>query len=173
MSPSHFEKMVLVGPTGIRPPVGEIYDMFLVVSKEFLTANYHDPAGVAEFQQICPDEPSPEQVEAWEIARESSSRLAWRPYLYDPSLPHLLHRVRNLPTQNCLGKRRPDCAPQRGGGLPKGDRGEPADGVGKFGPPPGNPKELRNLWPWSETFSLKSHPQVAGYLRCYNPECPG
>jgi pimeloyl-ACP methyl ester carboxylesterase len=104
MSPSHFEKMVLVGPTGIRPPVGEIYDMFLVVSKEFLTANYHDPAGVAEFQQICPDEPSPEQAEAWEIARESSSRLAWRPYMYDPSLPHLLHRVRNLPTQIVWGK---------------------------------------------------------------------
>ena len=103
MSPSHFKKMVLVGPTGIRPPTGEIYDMFLVVSKEFIAANYHDPAGVAEFQQVCPDEPSPEQIEAWEKARESSSRLAWRPYMFDPSLPHLLHRVRKLPTQIVWG----------------------------------------------------------------------
>ena len=64
MSPSHFQKMVLVGPMGIRPPVGQIYDMFLVVSKEFITANYHDPAGVAEFQQIC---------------RMSLRRNRWRP----------------------------------------------------------------------------------------------
>ena len=104
MSPSSFKKLVLVGPTGIRPPVGEIFDMFLVVAKEFITAGCHDPAGVPEFQQICPDEASPEQVESWEVAREASSRLAWRPYMYDPSLPYLLHRVKNLPAKIIWGR---------------------------------------------------------------------
>lgn len=104
MSPRSFKKMVLVGPAGIRPPSGEIYDMFLVVSKEFITAGFHDPANVAEFQQICPEEPSPEQVESWEANREAASRLSWRPYMYDPSLPHLLHRVKNLPTQIVWGR---------------------------------------------------------------------
>ena len=104
MAPSYFKKLVLVGPTGIRPPVGEIYDMFLVVAKEFITAGFHDPASVPEFQLICPDEPSPEQVETWEVAREGASRLAWKPYMYDPSLPHLLHRVKSLPTQIIWGR---------------------------------------------------------------------
>ena len=104
MSPGSFKKMTLVGPTGIRPPVGEIYDMFLVVAKEFIAAGFHDPASVEEFQQVCPDEPSPEQVEKWEANREAASRLSWRPYMHDPSLPHLLHRVRNLPTQIIWGK---------------------------------------------------------------------
>ena len=104
MSPSYFKKLVLVGPTGIRPTAGEIYDMFLVVAKVFITAGFHDPDSVPEFQQICPDEASPEQVEAWEVAREGASRLAWKPYMYDPSLPNLLHRVKNLPTQIIWGK---------------------------------------------------------------------
>lgn len=104
MSPSNFKKMVLVGPAGIRPPVGEIYDMFLVVAKLFITTGFHDPDSVPEFQQLCPDEPSPEQVEAWEVAREGASRLAWKPYMYDPSLPHLLHRLKDMPTQILWGK---------------------------------------------------------------------
>ena len=27
-----------------------------------------------------------------------ASRLGWRPYMHNPSLPHLLHRIKSLPT---------------------------------------------------------------------------
>ena len=96
--PHHFKKLALVGPPGIQPPVGEILDMFLIVSKQFITAGFLDPAAVEEFEQLCPDEPSPEQVELWETAREEACRLSWRPYMFDPSLSHRLGRLKNLPT---------------------------------------------------------------------------
>ena len=90
--------MVLVGPAGIKPAQGEIFDMFLVVAKEYITNCILDPAKTPEFQQICPDEPTPEQVESWEVAREEACRLSWRPYMHNPPLTNLLHRLKNLPS---------------------------------------------------------------------------
>jgi len=96
--PGVFRKMALAAPAGILPPVGEILDMFLIVSKEFITTGVHDPDAAAEFQTVCPDEPTPEQVEAWETAREEACRLTWRPYMHDRSLPQRLGRLKNLPS---------------------------------------------------------------------------
>ena len=102
--PQIFEKMALVAPAGILPPTGEILDMFLIVSKEFITTGFHNPSAVAEFQAVCPDEPSPEQVEMWETAREEACRLSWRPYMHDRSLPHRLGRLKNLPSLIVWGR---------------------------------------------------------------------
>ena len=104
MSPDLFNKLVLVSPTGIKPPEGEIYDMFLVVAKEFLTAGFHGTSATPEFLDICPDEPDPELAEAWETAREESCRLSWRPYMHYLGLPNLLHRLKRLPTQIIWGR---------------------------------------------------------------------
>jgi pimeloyl-ACP methyl ester carboxylesterase len=97
-SPRAFHKMALVAPAGIRPPTGEILDMFLIVAKEYLEVSYLDPSATQEFTSICPEEASPEQVELWELAREEACRLSWRPYMYHQALPHLLGRLKNLPT---------------------------------------------------------------------------
>ena len=94
--PQNFKKLALAAPAGILPPTGEILDMFLVVSKEFITVGFADPDNTAEFQTVCPDEPSPEQVELWETAREEACRLSWRPYMYDPGLPPRLALAKSL-----------------------------------------------------------------------------
>jgi pimeloyl-ACP methyl ester carboxylesterase len=104
MCPTQFKKLVLVGATGIKPPTGQIYDMFLEVAKEFIKTSYLQPDQTPEFPQICPEQPTPEQVEAWEVAREEACRLGWRPYMHYPSLPHLLHRLRTLPTLIVWGR---------------------------------------------------------------------
>lgn len=104
MCPTQFKKLVLVGATGIKPPSGQIYDMFLEVAKEFIKTSYLEPAQTEEFPQICPEQPTPDQVEAWEVAREEACRLGWRPYMHYPSLPHLLHRLRKLPTLIVWGR---------------------------------------------------------------------
>ena len=104
MSPDRFKKLVLVGAMGVKPPVGEIFDMFLVVAKEFLTASFLDPANTPEFPEVCPEEPTPEQVEYWEVAREQACRLGWKPYMYYPGLPRLLRRLKSLPTQIIWGR---------------------------------------------------------------------
>ncbi len=102
--PRVFKKMALVSPAGILPPTGEILDMFLIVSKEFITAGFHNPETAPEFQAVCPDEPTPELVEAWETAREEACRLTWRPYMHDRSLPHRLGRLQNLPSLIVWGR---------------------------------------------------------------------
>ena len=101
--PGVFKKMALAAPPGILPPTGEILDMFLIVSREFITAGVHNQES-AEFQNVCPDEPAPEQVEAWETAREEACRLTWRPYMYDRSLPNRLGRLKDLPSLIVWGR---------------------------------------------------------------------
>ena len=104
MCPELFKRLVLVSAMGIRPPSGEIYDMFLEVAREFMRASFFNPTNTPEFQKICPDTPTAEQVEAWELAREEACRLGWRPYMHYPSLPHLLRRLRKLPTLVVWGR---------------------------------------------------------------------
>ncbi len=104
MFPGQFKKLVLVGAAGIKPPVGEIFDMFLVVAKEYIEACVLDPAKTREFKQLSPDEPTPEQAEAWEAAREAAARLSWKPYMHYPGLPYLLRRLKRLPTLIVWGR---------------------------------------------------------------------
>ena len=107
MAPDMFKKLVLVAPAGIKPPTGEIFDMFLVVAKEYMTEGVLDPASTPEFELVCPEEPTPEQAEAWEVAREEACRLTWRPYMHYLGLPHLLRRLKRLPTLIVWGREDP------------------------------------------------------------------
>ena len=104
MSPGQFRKLVLVAPAGIRPPTGEIFDMFLAVAEEYLTVGFNDPENAPEFRDVCPEEPSAELAEAWAVAREEACRLSWRPYMHSLSLPHLVHRLKSVPTQIIWGQ---------------------------------------------------------------------
>jgi len=104
MCPQQFTRLVLVGAMGVRPPVGEIFDMFLAVSREYLRASFADPAHTAEAQQLFGGDPTPEQAEVWESARELASLVGWRPYMHDPALPHVLRRLRKLPTLIVWGR---------------------------------------------------------------------
>ena len=98
MDPGRFNKLALVGPMGILPPTGEIYDMFMVVAKVFITDGILNPDQTPEFDVICPEEPSPEQNELWDMARETSCRIGWKPYMYDHSTSNLLMRLKTVPT---------------------------------------------------------------------------
>jgi len=104
MCPQQFTRLVLVGAMGVRPPAGEIFDMFLVVSRVYLAAGFADPANTPEYQQLYGADPTPEQTEAWEFARELASLVGWRPYMHYPGLPHLLRRVRKLPSLIVWGR---------------------------------------------------------------------
>jgi pimeloyl-ACP methyl ester carboxylesterase len=98
MCPHQFKKLVLVGASGLKPPTGELFDMFLVVVKQYLAASFLNPTSTPEYQQLYGADPTPEQAESWEVGRETASRLTWRPYMHDPSLPYLLRRLRHVPT---------------------------------------------------------------------------
>jgi pimeloyl-ACP methyl ester carboxylesterase len=99
-----FNHMVLVAPTGIRPPQGDIMDMFTVTARAYLDASVCDAAQSPEFAKLYGGEQTPEQFEAWEDARAETARIAWQPYMFNPSLGPLLQGVVGLPTLIVWGK---------------------------------------------------------------------
>ncbi len=102
--PKLFRKMVLVAPAGIRPPTGELRDVFVTPARAYLDASVKDPGATAEFGALFGGEETPEQFEAFEDARAEVARLAWQPYMHNPSLPHLLEGVSGLPTLLIWGR---------------------------------------------------------------------
>ena len=60
-----------------------------------------------DFTKLFGGEQTPEQYEAWEEARAETARLAWEPYMFNPSLPHLLEGIDGLPTLLVWGKQDP------------------------------------------------------------------
>jgi pimeloyl-ACP methyl ester carboxylesterase len=95
---TQFKKMVLVAPVGLRPPEGEILDMYAGPTDAYHNASVKDPARSPEFATLYGGEVTAEQFEAWADAHTETGRLAWKPYLHNPALPHLLGAVRGLPT---------------------------------------------------------------------------
>jgi pimeloyl-ACP methyl ester carboxylesterase len=90
LAPRQFRRLVLAGAMGIQPERGEIFDQALVNTMEYVRTGFHDPD---VFEQVF-GEPDTDQLEQWEINREMTFRIAWRPYMYSQTLPHLLGGVR-------------------------------------------------------------------------------
>jgi pimeloyl-ACP methyl ester carboxylesterase len=102
--PGIFSKMVLVAPAGIRPPEGDIMDMFTLPALIYLRESVRDSAHTPEYSALYDGGMSPEQYEAFEDARAETARLAWQPYMFNPSLPHLLEGTVNAPTLLVWGR---------------------------------------------------------------------
>jgi pimeloyl-ACP methyl ester carboxylesterase len=104
-SPGQFARMMLVAPAGVKPPEGEILDLFLRSASEYLRASVYQPAACAEYLKLYGDSPTQSQIEQWEEARAQIARLAWSPYLHNPSLPRLMKGIRSVPTLLVWGER--------------------------------------------------------------------
>ncbi len=99
MAPADLSKLVLVGAMGIKPPQGDILDLAITGYIDYARAGFHDQKA---FDRVYGAEPSIDQLEMWDICREMSFRIAWKPYMYSQTLPHLLGSVR-APTQVVWG----------------------------------------------------------------------
>lgn len=91
LSPRQFSHLILVGPMGIKPPQGDILDQAVISYIDYPQAGFHAEAA---FRGVYGDV-STDQLEAWDVAREMCFRVAWKPYMYNPALPHLLGGVRS------------------------------------------------------------------------------
>ncbi len=78
--------MVLVAPAGIKPPEGEITDVFSVTARTSLELSVYDAEATPEFAKLYGGERTPEQFEAFEDARTENARLTWEPIMNNPSL---------------------------------------------------------------------------------------
>ena len=90
LAPRDFHRVVLVGAMGVKPPEGDIFDQAIVSYIDYARAGFHDQAA---FARIYGDV-STDQLVAWDLCREMSFRIAWKPYMYSLTLPHLLGGVR-------------------------------------------------------------------------------
>jgi pimeloyl-ACP methyl ester carboxylesterase len=91
MAPADLSRLVLVGAMGIKPPQGDILDLAVTGYVDYARAGFHDQKA---FDRVYGAEPSVDQLEMWDICREMSFRIAWKPYMYSQTLPHLLGAVR-------------------------------------------------------------------------------
>ena len=90
MAPRTFRRLVLVGAMGIKPEQGEIADQALVSYLDYVRLGFAD-AGA--FARVYGAEPPTATLEQWDLNREMTFRIAWKPYMYNPTLPHLLGGV--------------------------------------------------------------------------------
>jgi len=95
MCPGAIDRLVLVSPAGLKPDEGEIRDIFIHSPEELLGYTIHDPASVPEWTELFGTRPGPAEVETALRNREMTARLTWKPYMFDPRLPHFLPRVTN------------------------------------------------------------------------------
>ena len=91
MAPADLSHLVLVGAMGIKPPQGDILDLAVTGYMDYARAGFHDQKA---FDKVYGAEPPTDQLEMWDICREMSFRIAWKPYMYSQTLPHLLGSVR-------------------------------------------------------------------------------
>ena len=90
MAPRAFRRLVLVGAMGIKPERGEIADQALVSYIDYVRLGFADQGA---FDRIFGADPPTNTLEQWDLNREMTFRIAWKPYMYSPTLPHLLGGV--------------------------------------------------------------------------------
>jgi pimeloyl-ACP methyl ester carboxylesterase len=95
--PESFSRMVLVGPLGLRPTEGEIFDFLAVTIRTHVAATVSN-IDAPEFSQIYGGEMTPTQFELFEDARAETARIGWEPFMFDTSLGHRLEGIGDLPT---------------------------------------------------------------------------
>jgi len=126
-----FSSLVLVNPMGFQPQQGEILDQFLINTIDYVRSGFENQD---KYTELYTAEPSLDQLEQWEINREMTSRIAYKPYMYDQTLPHLIRGVR-VPTLIVWGAHNrivpPICGEQYREGI-GGSRLETISGAGHF-----------------------------------------
>jgi pimeloyl-ACP methyl ester carboxylesterase len=90
MAPRGFKKLVLVGAMGIKPERGAIADQALVSYIDYVRLGFADQAA---YDRLYGAETPTATLEQWDLNREMTFRIAWKPYMYNPTLPHLLGGV--------------------------------------------------------------------------------
>ncbi|HLY59090.1 MAG TPA: alpha/beta fold hydrolase [Stellaceae bacterium] len=97
--PQRVDGLLLHAPMGIKPTSGEILDQFLVSSATYVELGFTS----AEAFAACVPGGTEAHLDRWENNREMTTRIAWKPYMYNPALPHLLRGL-HLPAVVTWGK---------------------------------------------------------------------
>ena len=126
-----FSHLVLVNPMGFQPRQHEILDQFLINTIDYVRSGFENQD---KYVELYTAEPTLDQLEQWEINREMTSRIAYKPYMYDQTLPQLIGGV-STPTLIVWGAQNrivpPVCGEQYHAAI-AGARLETIAGAGHF-----------------------------------------
>ncbi len=90
MNQGRLRALVLIGAAGVQPAEGEILDQMLVDFEDYVKAGFsNDDAYHEVFGEAAGDD----LKQLWDFSREMTARLAWKPYMFNRRLPHLLREV--------------------------------------------------------------------------------
>ena len=87
---ARIDRLTLVGAMGVKPAEGEILDQFLVNHQDYVRQGFASSEG---FEAHFGEEPELEQLMTWDLSREMTTRVTWKPYMHNAALPHLLPTV--------------------------------------------------------------------------------
>lgn len=87
---ARISKLTLVGAMGVKPEQGDIFDQFLVSHEDYVRAGFADER---VFTEHFGDQADIEQLMVWDINREMTTRIGWKPYMHNMALPYLLPSV--------------------------------------------------------------------------------
>ena len=96
MAPELLKRLILVGAAGLLPERGRILDQFLVSHSAYVQSAFSRPEVYeAIFASSNGDDPdahpiSDDTLVAWDLNREMTTRVAWKPYMYNRQLRPLL-----------------------------------------------------------------------------------
>lgn len=92
MNLTRIEKIVLVGPVGVK--IGsrnklDVPDIFALSEEKLAALVYHDPA----MAQFDPAAMSDEELTVMVRNKQTLALVTWEPYMHNPKLKHRLHRI--------------------------------------------------------------------------------
>lgn len=87
---ARINKLTLAGAMGVKPEQGEIFDQFLVSHEDYVRSGF---ANEGSFEEHFGEESDIEQLMVWDINREMTTRVGWKPYMHNMALPYLLPSV--------------------------------------------------------------------------------
>jgi pimeloyl-ACP methyl ester carboxylesterase len=90
LAPRSWRRLALIGAMGIKPERGEIADQALLSYIDYVRRGFADQSA---FDGAFGAAPPTDVLEQWDLNREMTFRIAWKPYMYNPALPHLLGGV--------------------------------------------------------------------------------
>lgn len=102
MGQENLKGLVLIDAVGIRPKQAEIAEIFMVSAETRAGLRFHDNSQVANYEEIS-RALTPEETLVDHSNREMASRLCWKPYMHNPSLPFYLSKA-NIPTLLIWGR---------------------------------------------------------------------
>ena len=98
MAPELLKRLILVGAAGLLPEQGRIYDQFLVSHSDYVQAAFSSQDVYEAIFHSNGDDPDEhplgdDTLVTWDMNREMTTRVAWKPYMYNRRLRPLLGAV--------------------------------------------------------------------------------